>query len=1301
MHQFVAKGLSLVLVAFLVLGQSLPLFAGPQDGKVVAGSATIVKESATKTGITQTSNRATIDWKSFSIGANEQVQFYQPSASSVALNRVVGTDPSVILGRLTANGQVFLVNPNGIVFGKGSQVDVAGLMATTHNIKNDDFMAGRFLFNIPGNPGASVINEGTIRIADTGIAAFVAPGVANRGIIAAKLGKVALASANAFTLDFIGDELLSFVVRDEVAQRVFDLQGKPLTSFVENSGRIEAQGGYVLLSAKAAENVVQSVINQSGVIEATSVGQHNGEIVLSGGSKGAVVNTGTLDASGKNAGETGGRVIVTGAAVKLEGNALVDVSGDAGGGKALIGGDHMGGQGSEETLARYGLVMEKTAIANAQTVEVGSNVVINADALNQGKGGKVSVWGNDSTDFYGTASARGGKNGGDGGVVEISGGKRVASNGKVDVSAPKGKRGTYFIDPGGAGYSSPMDFYNYLYGPFEYMDEPNELSKSASQRGMFIQAMQVVGETTYVLTSRILNSVTRIGVHLEQNYPHEMFLTKIDPSGNISQVKLGGVQYFPIAGYLASHVGALYVTGGVVKVFCSSMDIDGSGMTGGHYVFNTSDLSAVGGVTALFSGSTTQGYLPYFWNDGASVRSVSYNDAFTDAKGLEFSRVHLALAGMESAEIDSILAPSRAWWNLYHRMSDRYKALYNKDTDDDHADDYGKTNPSDYVDKIDPNKDKQKDNDKDKPKPNDNPWAELTKEQLDYVNKYKNASFEDLFLALVAGKFRNNPDDPVWRALYYDGKYATQMQIQADRLKGIYDGFAHKTAGGLFEAIIAGNLQGDPNNIMWRALYIDGVATTKQIHAIQMINRYYAYKDASSDVLFQAILDNKLANDPNNVVWRALYDNGKATDKQILANAMWTRYEAYKAKSAIELAGLIESGRVIIDFSEPEWKALKGSANVIAALDIVTHDSSKVYANLEQAPPNKGGGAGSSGTNAYGGLSIDYKINNLASLSMNTSSQVLGLVSKIGMSILGQAQITKDGISNLIGTFKLPAGQATNLKTWLEGMESLSKSDPKICKEVADAITNKDYSTLRRILKAAKDDKKLLLRLNAYIKSLGAILNLVSFASDSYDLFVKLETGTWTGDDMTKYGLSVTTFSLNLAISSGVISSEGAVAGGAAAAGVVLLTQQAARFGTEVWLDESVDHARERYSVVVTEARQGVSNTIKNNLQRYLTMEHFDAAKEAKRFENDIQLKMDGINQAISDLNSFSVQAGYAIDYQGVSWRDTMTALTNELSALANLKQNAAANVLQEYQLAQSVAEKARTYIALSNGFSR
>jgi len=440
---------ALVLAMASVGLVSLPHLAtaNPSGGQVVAGNATIHQETASKIGITQTTDKAIIDWLKFSIGANEHVQFYQPSASSVTLNRVVGQDPSQILGRLTANGQVFLVNPNGIYFGKNAQIDVAGLVASTHNIRNEDFMAGRYVFDIPGKPGAAVINEGQIRIADTGVAAFIAPSVANRGIIAAKLGKIALASANGFTLDFHGDDLVAFLVSDEVAQTAFDLDGTPLLSFVENSGKIEAQGGYVLLSAKAAENAIHSVINQSGIIEATSVGQQNGEIVLNGGQHGLVNIAGTLDTSGKGSGETGGKVQITGEKIDLLSGTNINAVGDQGGGTVLVGGDYLGGKASDEQLAQTGMSLEATEIPTSNSVDFAEGARIDASAVSAGNGGKVVVWADDTLRYDGIIYARGGLHSGDGGLVETSGKENLYVRGTVDAGATNGSGGLWFLDP--------------------------------------------------------------------------------------------------------------------------------------------------------------------------------------------------------------------------------------------------------------------------------------------------------------------------------------------------------------------------------------------------------------------------------------------------------------------------------------------------------------------------------------------------------------------------------------------------------------------------------------------------------------------------------------------------------------------------------------------------------------------------------------------------------------------------------------------------------------------------------------
>ncbi len=407
------------------------LYALPQEGQVQAGSASIDQVSNTRTNILQTSDKAIIDWRSFNIDNNELVDFQLPSSSSVTLNRVTGGKQSNIFGRLSSNGQLMLINPNGILFGNGAQIDVHGLLATTTDIRNEDFMSGNYNFNIAPSSSGVVVNRGTITAAQGGLVALVAPGVENSGVIQAKLGIVTLAAGRTFTLDLYGDGLINLAVDSKVLQKVTGLNGNKLTSLINNNGSIQADGGTVLLSVNAAKDVVENVINMSGIIQGRSMKEKTGEITLNGGSEGVVNVSGTLDASGRNAGEKGGKVQVLGNKVGLFQNANVDVSGDTGGGTALIGGDYQG----------------KGSVRNANRTFLSKDSRIQADALTNGDGGKVIVWADDRANVQGSISARGGQNGGNGGFVETSGKNSLQVTQTPDVSAPKGKGGEWLLDP--------------------------------------------------------------------------------------------------------------------------------------------------------------------------------------------------------------------------------------------------------------------------------------------------------------------------------------------------------------------------------------------------------------------------------------------------------------------------------------------------------------------------------------------------------------------------------------------------------------------------------------------------------------------------------------------------------------------------------------------------------------------------------------------------------------------------------------------------------------------------------------
>src|SRR5882724_3838068 len=431
----------------------------PLGSQVVGGSANVQGQGTSRVTVTQSSDKAVINWQTFNIGSGEATQFVQPSASSITLNRVTGNmGASVLDGTLTANGRVFLVNPDGILFGAGSKINTGSFLATTNDIRNGDFMAGRYQFNIPGRSDASIVNMGTITATNGGFAGLVAPGVRNSGTITANLGTVVLGAGNTFTvnLDFYGDKLITLGVGDVIAAQVKDAAtGQPLKALITNDGKLKANGGRVELTAAAARTVVDAVINTSGVIEANSVGMRNGQIVLSAataGTKGSGAPTqtvrisGKLSAAGRQAGTKGGKITVTGENIQLVG-ARVNASGRDGGGTMMIGGDWGGGKPNKSLVNNQSAVLDGNAVARASTVSVDANSRIDASAKDRGNGGKVILWSDQDTSFAGTILALGGKEIGNGGFAEVSSHGVLTYTGITDLRAANGTFGTLLLDP--------------------------------------------------------------------------------------------------------------------------------------------------------------------------------------------------------------------------------------------------------------------------------------------------------------------------------------------------------------------------------------------------------------------------------------------------------------------------------------------------------------------------------------------------------------------------------------------------------------------------------------------------------------------------------------------------------------------------------------------------------------------------------------------------------------------------------------------------------------------------------------
>ncbi|MCX5704806.1 MAG: filamentous hemagglutinin N-terminal domain-containing protein [Candidatus Omnitrophica bacterium] len=419
------KYLRVILVLAMASGIAFrPAFAGelPQGEQVVYGDASFDRSQANALNIS-TSDRAIINYNSFSIGTGNTVNFLQPGASSVALNRVTGGNISEIFGFLNANGNIFLINPNGILFGPGSSVNVAGLVASSLDMNNDDFKSGNYHFQNQGLTSAFVINQGSLIAASGGGISLLGGAVRNEGVIQAHMGSVNLASGDAVTLDLDSRGLISAAVDDKVKNAVSGPDGQDIKDGVNNSGTITADGGLVNIRAEAVDGIFDNLINQEGTVRASSLVNSGGEVILTSNSSGIIQNSGGISVSAVDDDTDGGDVSINGEKVGQFGEIHADsVNGDGG----------------------------NIDLFASDTLALDSDSLTTANSELSGNGGRVIVYSPETTLFWSGAIiyANGGALSGDGGFIEVSGREHVEVYGKADATAPNGKAGTFYIDPG-------------------------------------------------------------------------------------------------------------------------------------------------------------------------------------------------------------------------------------------------------------------------------------------------------------------------------------------------------------------------------------------------------------------------------------------------------------------------------------------------------------------------------------------------------------------------------------------------------------------------------------------------------------------------------------------------------------------------------------------------------------------------------------------------------------------------------------------------------------------------------------
>lgn len=492
----------------LLQGSVVQISANPTGGVVVLGEAQIQSTFPGLTTIHQQTDRAVIDWSTFNIASGERTNFIVPDANSATLNRVLDGGPSLLNGTLTSNGQLFLINASGIIFGQGSVVDVAGLTASTLDLSNRMFMAGGEMV-YQGNSTAEVTNAGSIR-ASSGDVFLIGLQVNNSGAIRAPNGTVGLAAGTDVLIMPAGDERV--IVRNAagpqrgtgvtnsglIEANVAELKahgGNVYALAIRNTGRIAAtaatrQGGRIILSANGGR------IESTGKLVARGPSGNGGQIKINAGSRGSATLRGRVDANGTTG--RGGSVAVTGGEVTVRRAIVVSADGETAGGQIEInalpqdstgttapttatiidgtiradagsgtggiirlggtsltlGGEALisasGATGGGSIFAGGGALGLDTSMSNSTQVEIQQGAILAANATHSGSGGTVVAFADNQLTFNGSLQARGGLTGGSGGQAELSGKQTLiieSLTGRIDLSAPQGQAGSLLLDP--------------------------------------------------------------------------------------------------------------------------------------------------------------------------------------------------------------------------------------------------------------------------------------------------------------------------------------------------------------------------------------------------------------------------------------------------------------------------------------------------------------------------------------------------------------------------------------------------------------------------------------------------------------------------------------------------------------------------------------------------------------------------------------------------------------------------------------------------------------------------------------
>ncbi len=623
------RGRQKVLVASLAALGVLSAQAAPVGGQVAAGSGSI-SQSGSLTTISQSSQNLSLNWQKFGIAAGETVRFEQPNASAIALNRVLGNEQSQIFGSLQANGQVFLINSNGVLFGKTAQVDVGGLVASTLNLSDADFMAGNYRF--AGN-GGSISNQGAIN-APGGYVALLGGQVSNEGTITARLGTVALAAGNAVNLSFAGNKLVDIQVSEGAVQ-----------ALAENKQLIRADGGMVILTAAGQSALIDTVVNNTGIVEARGISTAGGVIRLEGA--GSINNSGRLDASSDVA--AGGRIDVV-ASEAFAQSGQINARGITAGGTIAVSTSNLLDAGTWDASATSGIGGRITVNASG-AIEQTAGATLHADGRT---GGELRLTAGKGAWLSGTLTANGETTGG---RISLTAPDLVLAGTQVHAD---GKTGGGVIHVGGGWQGGDATLSNAL---TTQVSASTQISADATNNGkggeVVIWSEQKTGYSGNITALGGPNGGDggRVEVSSHNKLSFTGQVSTAAPKGHIGQLLLDPHNIVIDSDvvsltYANPGAGDQHGSGGVVELTNGNIVVNSPGddrvVTDGGavrlykqdgtllatlYGTTASDQVGLGGVTAL----TNSNYVvtSYYWNNGATTKvgAVTWGNGNTGIAG--------------------------------------------------------------------------------------------------------------------------------------------------------------------------------------------------------------------------------------------------------------------------------------------------------------------------------------------------------------------------------------------------------------------------------------------------------------------------------------------------------------------------------------------------------------------------------------------------------------------------------------------------------------------------------------------